>query len=390
MPPQKRIAVALEYPLGQRGGTEALVRALILDLSQNFEIVLVSGDKSRADLPTEFSGLVGAHFRWSSKPKTADAARQLAVQLRQQKIQLAHFHFGGTYEWGSNRFWRCPVYYLAKSGVPCVSTNHQATEWLDCGVRPTRPAWQKQLYQLFAIFSRSQIYRHLKFEICVSKHDQERVLRQFPFFKHKILQIYHSLLSAAAPTPQLENRDRVVLNVGHFAWRKGQIVLADAFSRTAGRHPGWKLQCAGALGDGIEIEKVRRLIQDKRLDGSVQLLVEYQDVTGLMQRASIYVQSAFREGLGLALQEALFHGCAAIGTRAGGIPELVDDGENGLLVEPGNVNELAAALERMISDNAFRARCAARARQSILDKGMIVGRMMEKYRTLYDAILNPV
>jgi len=389
MAPKKRIAVALEYPLAQQGGTEALVRALLLDLSQNFEIVLVSGDKSRADLPPEFLGVVGAHFHWSSQPKIADAARQLAGQLRGQNIQLAHFHFGGTFEWGSNRFWRCPVYHLAKSGVPCVSTNHQATGWLASGIRPTRPVWQKHLYQLFGIFSRSQIYRRLKFEICVSKHDQERVLRQFPFFKSKILQVYHSLLSAAAPPPQLDNRDRTVLNVGHFAWRKGQSVLAEAFARTTGRHPDWTLQCAGACGDGIEIEKIKRLIQEKRLEGSIQLLVEYKDVTGLMRRAAIYVQSAFREGLGLALQEALFHGCAAIGTRAGGIPELIDDGENGLLVEPGNVNELAAALERMISDNAFRARCAARARQSILDKGMTAEKMVEKYRTLYDAILNP-
>ena len=390
MAQKKRIAVALEYPLAQQGGTEALVRALILDLSQNFEIVLVSGDQSRADLPPEFLGAVGAHFYWSSQPKSAAAARQLAGQLRGQKIQLAHFHFGGTYEWGSNRFWRCPVYYLAKSGVPCVSTNHQATEWLRCGVRPTRPVWQKHLYQLFAIFSRSQIYRHLKFEICVSKHDQACVLRQFPFFKSKIRQMYHSLLSAAAPPPQLENRDRTVLNVGHFAWRKGQIVLADAFARMADRHPDWRLQFSGAQGDGVEIEKLKRLIQDKRLEGSIQLLGEYKDVASLMRHASIYVQSALREGLGLALQEALFHGCAAIGTRAGGIPELVDDGENGLLVEPGNVDELAAALERMISDDAFRARCAARARQSILDKGMTVEKMVEKYRTLYDAILNPV
>jgi glycosyltransferase involved in cell wall biosynthesis len=94
--------------------------------------------------------------------------------------------------------------------------------------------------------------------------------------------------------------------------------------------------------------------------------------------------------LRVALQEALFHGCAAIGLRAGGIPEPVDDGENGLVVEPGNVSELAAALERLISDNTFRARCAARARQSILEKGMTVGRMMEKYQMLYESILNPV
>jgi hypothetical protein len=50
----------------------------------------------------------------------AAAARQLAGQLCEQKIQLAHFHFGGTYEWDSNRFWRCPVYHLAQNSVPCL------------------------------------------------------------------------------------------------------------------------------------------------------------------------------------------------------------------------------------------------------------------------------
>jgi glycosyltransferase involved in cell wall biosynthesis len=389
MAQKKRIAVALEFPLAQRGGTEALVRALILALSQNFEIVLVSGDDSRANLPPEFSGLVSAHFHWSAPPKTAAAARQLAGQLREQKIQLAHFHFGGTYDWGSNRFWRCPAYYLAPSGVPCLSTNHLATGWLDCGVRPTRPVWQKQLYQLFAIFSRSQTYRRLKLEICVSKHDHERVLRQFPFFKNKIIQVYHSVLDAAEPLPQLENRDRTILSVGHFTWRKGQIVLAEAFAGIAGRHPGWRLQFAGAYNDGNEIGKIKRLIENRQLDSRIQLLVEPKDVIGLMRRAAIYVQASFKEGLGLALQEALYHGCAAIGTRAGGIPELVDDGENGLLVEPGNVTELAATLERMISGQAFRARCAARARPSILDKGMTAEKMVQAYEKLYEEILSP-
>lgn len=386
---KRRIAVALEYPLARKGGTEALVRALVHGLSQHYEIVLVSGDKSLADLPSEFSGLASAHFQWSEKPKTTEPARRLAKQLREQNIQLAHFHFGGTYEWGGNRFWRCPVYYLAKSGVPCVSTNHLATEWLDCGVNPARAAWQKQLFQLLAIFSRSQIYRRLKFEICVSKHDQQRVRRQFPFFSNKIIQVYHSLLDEAVPLPPLENREPMVLNVGHFAWRKGQIVLTEAFSRIAERNPRWKLLIAGAPTDGVELEKIRRLVQSKGLQERVQLLVEPKDVTTLMCRAAIYVQSAFKEGLGLSLQEALFYGCAAIGTRAGGIPDLVDEEGNGLLVEPGNANELTAALEKMISDSAFRARCAARARPSILDKGMTADKMLEKYRTLYEAILNP-
>ena len=65
----------------------------------------------------------------------------------------------------------------------------------------------------------------------------------------------------------------------------------------------------------------------------------------LMSRAAIYVQPSFWEALGLALQEAMFAGCACVGSRAGGIPELIEENKTGLLFEPGNVAQLAAALE---------------------------------------------
>lgn len=386
MTAKKRIAVALEYPLARKGGTEALTRALLRGLSPHYEIVLVSGDKSPADLPPEFSSLIRAHFPWSEKPETAEPAKQLAEQLRKQNIQLAHFHFGGTYVWGSNRYWRCPIYYLANTGVPCLSTNHLAMEWLDCGVNPARPIWLKHLYQLFAIFSRSQIYRRLKFEICVSQHDRQRVQRQFPFLKRKIISVYHSLLSENVSLPE-SARERMILNAGHLAQRKGQGVLAEAFSQIAGRYPDWKLQFAGGDSTGEETEKINQLIQDRRLEGRIQLLGERSTAIDLMRGAEIYVQPSFKEGLPLALQEALFCGCAAIGTRAGGTPELIENGNNGLLVDPGKVDELAAALEKMISDNAFRAQCAARARKSILDKGMTFEKMVEKYHALYEGIL---
>lgn len=375
--------MAVEYPLAQKGGTEALVRALLVGLNPHFEVVLVSGDESPTDLPPEFSSLIAGHLHWNVHPKTASPARQLAQELCRQKIQLAHFHFGETYAWGSNRFWRCPVYYVAKAGVPCASTNHLATEWLNCGVRPTRPVWQKQLYQLFAIFSRSQIYRGLKFEICVSRHDQRRMVAQFPFFKNKTMHLYHSLLDASEKPPPLDNREATILNVGHLAERKGSFVLAEAFSKIANRHPGWRLQFAGSGENGTEGKKITRLAQQERLDGRIQLLGPRNDATDLMRRAAIYVQPSFKEALGLSLQEALFYGCPAVGTRAGGIPELIEDGKNGLLVETGNVDELAAALERMISDEAFRLRCATAARSSILDKGMTAANMIARHLELY-------
>src|SRR5436190_9965708 len=94
-----RIAMALEYPLMQQGGTEVLVRELLIRLSGGFELLLVSGDPNASELPKNFQKLICGHLSWDQKSAGADTARQLAENLRRQNIQLAHFHFGGTYEW---------------------------------------------------------------------------------------------------------------------------------------------------------------------------------------------------------------------------------------------------------------------------------------------------
>src|SRR5436190_23690929 len=113
-----RIAIALEYPLTQQGGTEVLVRELLRGLSKHFELLLVSGDRSGSELPKEFVELICGQIFWDCENATIQTAKDLANELNRRSVQLAHFHFGGTYEWRSNRFNNSPVYYLARHGVP--------------------------------------------------------------------------------------------------------------------------------------------------------------------------------------------------------------------------------------------------------------------------------
>jgi len=384
-----KITLALEYPLMQQGGTEVLVRELIPGLRRHFEIVLVSGDRQIRDLPKELAGLVSRHLTWDARNATAATARALANSLRGEKVQLAHFHFGGTYEWRSNRFWQCPVVHLAKLGVPCLSTNHLAMEWLNCGCNPARPLWQKNLYQLFAIFSRSMVYRRLKLEVCVSQQDRRRVAAMFPLFRRKIIQRYHSLLPADAPPPNLQDRDPVVLCVGTIGGRKAQPDLAGAFARIAGRHPEWQLRFIGRPEDPADVDRIRSGASKAGISDRVHLLGRLSDEETLhqMQRASIIAMPSLQEGLGLSLQEALFHGCVGVGSRVGGIPELIEHEVNGLLVPPGDVAALSAALDRLMSDPALLDRFRAQSRASILRKGMTSAAMVQNYLDLYQKFL---
>lgn len=380
-----RLALALEYPLMQSGGTEVLVRELLRGLAARHEIVLVSGDRDRNVLPAEMSALIVTHLSW--QPGGAAAAKSLAHALRALGVQLAHFHFGGTYEWQSRRFWRCPIHYLARLGVLCLATNHLAVEWLNCGCDPGEPPWRKFIFQIFAWLSRAVIYQRLAIEVAVSQHDRARLTGQFPIFGKRIIQRYHSLLSADAAPPAPE-RKKIILNVGHLAFRKGQHLLAAAFARLAPRHPQWELHLAGSVGEAACAQEIEATARTAGVRARVHLLGRRNDAGALMSAAAIYVQPSLEEGLGLALQEALHAGCACVGARTGGIPELIRDEDNGLLFARGDVAALAAALERLIADEPLRARLSARAPASLRDRRMTASEMVAEYDTLYRSLLD--
>ncbi len=384
-----KIALAMEYPLMQQGGTEVLVRELLRALRRHYEIALVSGDRDVAGLPSDYAKLITDHFYWETGPATSAPAKKLAASLAQAGVRLAHFHFGGTFEWSSNRFWRCPVYHLADYGVACLSTNHLAVEWLKCGVNPKRPRWQKELYQWFALASRSLIYRRLYAEVCVSQHDRRRILAMFPVFRRKILQRYHSLLAREAQPFEASNRDPVVLCIGLIGGRKAQPILGEAFARIAGKHPHWRLNFIGRIGDPEYVSQIQASATRHGVDSQVEILgwLDDRETLRRMQRASIIAMPSLQEGLGLSLQEALYWGCVGVGSRAGGIPELIENGINGVTVPPGDVPALSSALERLLSDRQFLANLRAQTRASILRKEMTASQMADYYLNLYETAL---
>jgi glycosyltransferase involved in cell wall biosynthesis len=103
-----------------------------------------------------------------------------------------------------------------------------------------------------------------------------------------------------------------------------------------------------------------------------------------MRRAAIFAMPSLSEGMPMALLEAMAYELAIVATRAGGIPELVDPGENGLLVEPGDSVELAAAIESLWADPDLRVRLGRAARRSALALGgdRVAAEVAAIYRSL--------
>lgn len=386
-----KLALCLEYPIGQFGGTEVLVGELIKGLAARNQIVLVSNESSESARKSSVGHLISEHIPWDPTRISAEKSRQLAQSLVRSKVDLVHFHLGGNFAWNVRAFYKSPIVAVAQTGLPCFSTNHGAFFITDgyCGAH--RPFLKVALF-LPAWLSKQYVLSKLICEVAVSENDYNVLRRWYPFMRHKIRQIYHSRIHEAWAAPVKTERKKVILCVGTVGPRKGQWILTDAFAQIAAKYPDWQLVLIGRMGDDPLSQRIRDTIAREKIGGQVQLLGTRGDeeVMHWLSEAAIFGMPSFQEGLGLSLQEALYYGCACVGSRVGGVPNLIDEGENGLLVEVGDVEALAGALDKVMADDALRARFSARARQSVLDKEMTAEKMVARYQALYEEILKTV
>jgi glycosyltransferase involved in cell wall biosynthesis len=154
----------------------------------------------------------------------------------------------------------------------------------------------------------------------------------------------------------------LVGNVAALVAHKGQRHLVAAAARVVREMPDVRFLI---VGDGDLREPLDRQIRDLGLDRHVRLAGFRPDVLGLMKSFDVFAMSSVTEGLGSAVLEAMACARPIVGTRAGGLPEAVADGETGRLVPPHDEPALAAALIEMLRDAGLRARFGAAGRARV-------------------------
>ena len=154
-----------------------------------------------------------------------------------------------------------------------------------------------------------------------------------------------------------------VLFVGVLEIYKNIDGLADAWRLAAPQLPGATLHL---VGDGTRRDIVEALLADPAAGRQARWTPKLapEGVVAAMDQSSFLVLPSRSEGMGRVIVESLARGRPVLGARVGGIPELVRDGVNGLLVEPGDTDALAAALVRLCTDRELLERLSAAARDS--------------------------
>jgi glycosyltransferase involved in cell wall biosynthesis len=144
-------------------------------------------------------------------------------------------------------------------------------------------------------------------------------------------------------------------------WGKGHKELFTAMVRIRGRHPVQAL----IVGGGRRTPEVRQLADSLGLADAVHFLGQRRDVPDLLNAMDVFVLPSYSEGVSLALLEAMAAGRPVIATAVGGLPEVVTDGDTGLLIPPRDADALAQALERLLADPAWARQLGANARNHV-------------------------
>lgn len=182
--------------------------------------------------------------------------------------------------------------------------------------------------------------------------------------------------------PRAADAPPVVLFFGEIARHKGVLELARAFASTTGALPGVRLVYAGT---GRAVEETRALTESLGLGERVQFTgwLEAQRKRAALAGATAFVLPSHVEGMPMALLEAMSFGLPVIATSVGGVPEIVTHDVDGLLVPAGDVEALAAAISRVMSEPQLRERLGRAARETVATRFSLdsaVERLLGIYR----------
>ncbi len=177
------------------------------------------------------------------------------------------------------------------------------------------------------------------------------------------------------PPDSVPRDARIVLAVSRLTRQKGIDVAVEALSSLPDD------VVLVVLGEGPEREVLEKLARERAVESRVILPGRVPDVTAWLRRASVYVQPARWEGFGLAVLEAMVCGLPVVATNVSSLPELVADGETGLLVPPDDPAALARAIERALADPALGPAGLERARREFS-----VQRMADRTVALYERL----
>ena len=180
------------------------------------------------------------------------------------------------------------------------------------------------------------------------------------------------------------NKDKLCIgNIAALAWHKDHRTLIEAARIVVDEFPKVIFLI---VGDGPLRREIEILIKKLNLEEEVKLFGFRQDIPEILSVLDLFVLSSSWEGLGTSLLDAFASKVPVVATNVGGIPEIVKDRVNGILVPPGNPGALAGAIISLLKSRDLGGRMAEEGFRLVKEK-FSVERMVEETRKIYDRLV---
>jgi trehalose synthase len=167
-------------------------------------------------------------------------------------------------------------------------------------------------------------------------------------------------------------------------WKDPQGVI-ETYRAVTESVPDAQLALVGAMpeDDPEGIEVFRELEAIAADDGDLHLLTNLPDagINAVQRHADVVLQKSLREGFALTVSEALWKGTPVVGANVGGIPLQIDDGENGFLIDPRDIEQTADRVTRLLEDDQLRRRLGERGRETVRE-AFLTPRLVDDFLTL--------
>jgi len=268
-------------------------------------------------------------------------ARQMGRYLREHQIKLVH----------------CFDVPTVIFGVPTAYFNHiPAIVSAQLGERELHPKIHHKLLRITDHLADVVVANSRAIQQYLIEREHVPALRTYLCHNGVETSIFHPAAEPKPPT--VAGASLVIGTVCALRPEKRVDLLLRAFAQVHHLLPGMKLLI---VGSGPVLAQLEALRDELGIAADCVFEPSKTEVAPWMRALDIYVMSSETESFPNALLEAMACGCAVVGSRVGGIPELITDGVSGLLFESRNIDELAASLGKLILDPALRQRFAAQA-----------------------------
>lgn len=335
--------------------------------SKGIETIVAS---SGGDLEPKLASSGVAHARldirtkFEFSPRVFLSALKAAEIIRREKIDIIHSHTRVSQVAG--------LIASRMTGVPMVTTCHG---YFKRRLRSVVDTWGDKVIAISAA-----VYGHLKDDLKVKDQRIELVYSGIDMYRFSK---DFSDTEIAATKKYLGLSGKMVAGtIGRLSPVKGQKFFIKAMSVVLKK----RADAAGlVVGNGPEGPSIKSLAMALGIDDRISFIDSVIDTRQVLSAIDVFVFPSVKEGLGIALLEALAMSKPCVASRIGGIEDIITDGENGILTEVGDSNAIADAVLKLMSDEGLRYRMGQSGRRLVRER-FNLDRMADDIAKIYGSL----